>query len=303
MERARYVSTDRDGRSRAGAEEVAWEVPTPERPEARLPGAPVAGASAALVLRDAEGLLDDLGERVFLAEAVEAPAPDADGPVVRVASARLVAETRWDGETAARFALECAEHALGDGPDVALPHGRTLRGVLADVRSALEQAARPSASLGWLGRFAALRRLRRDGAAVAELAMLAAKEDGDVGLDLVDDPAWTSLAASSEAVLACAEALWSLAHPRRAGREREGREGDERLPGDVVVEETPWGWVALGAERVPAHRPPARCAEQAAERARQAVADVGGEEAARAERAWQAERLAALLGERDPMPV
>lgn len=297
MEQRRYVSTDRDGRSQTAAGVVVFDVPRQgEAADGAFPSAPSQGASAVVELRSPEGLLDALGERIFAAEAVGGSAPE-DGPVVRAASARLVAETAWDDERAARFALECAEHALRDEDDVALPHGRTLGGVLADVRAVLDRAHAPTASLGWLGRFAALRRLRRDGAAVSDLAMLAAKEDEGAGIDLLDDPAWTSLAAISEAVLACAEALRYLAHPHHVAtrEELDERDADDRPPSQLHVEETPWGWVALGAERVPAHRPAAACAEQAAERARQSVADTADEASRRRELVWQAERLAALL--------
>lgn len=297
MEERRYVSTDRDGRAGTPGGEVVWDVgPHGSPAEGAFPTPPSEVGGAEVELCSIDGLLDGLGERIFVAEAAGEPAPE-DGPIIRVASARLVAETAWDDEGAARFALDCAEHALRDQADVALPHGRTLVGVLADVRAVLDRAHAPTVSLGWLGRFAALRRLRRDGAAVGDLAMLAAKEDEDAGLDLLDDPAWTSLAAISEAVLASAEALRYLAHPGRAATREDLDKADAGggAPPEVHVEETPWGWVALGSERVAAHRPAAACAQQAAERARQSVADTSGAAAGSQERAWQAERLGSLL--------
>ena len=304
MAERRYVSTTRDGRSRTADGEVVLEVPPAATPPATpagagLSGAPTPGEGPAVELRSLEGLLDDLGERIFVAEAGGAGPGDEAGAVVRVSGARLVGETRWDDARAARFALECTEHALEGSPDVALPHGRTLGGVLADVRTALDRVERPSAALGWLGRFAALRRLRRDGAAVGDLAMLAAKEDEGAGIDLVDDPAWTRLAAAEEAVLACAEAVQYLAHPRwlSTREEREERAEVDAAPAEPRVEETPWGWVAIGSTRVPAHRSAARSAEQAAERCRQAAVDAGGAEAGAAERAFQVALLARLLGE------
>lgn len=304
----RYVSTGRDGRSETGAGEVVWAVPPPgeaARPgRPGLPSGPTAAEEAVLELRSPDGLLDDLGERIFVAEAVGEPLDEDDDPVARVRSARLVAETAWGDRAAARFALGCAEHAMGDQAEVALPHGRTIGSVLGDVRRALDESGTPSASLHWLGRFATLRRLRRDGVAVGDLAMLAAKEDEKSGLDVVDDPAWTGLAAIEEAVLACAEAYRYLSHPHERAREEavddEARERDRRPPSEVHVEETPWGWVALGTERIPAHRPAARSAQHAAERCRQAVADAAGAgpagaEAARSERAWQGRLLASAL--------
>ena len=297
----RYVSTGRDGRSRTAAGEVAWEAPGPSGP-----GRPIRPGGQILELRSADGLLDDLGERIFVAEVVGEAAREDDGegatPVLRVASARLMAETPWGDALAARFALECAAHAVGDQGSVALPHGRTLDGVLADAREALERSAPPEGALGFLARVATVRRLHRHGAAVSDLAMLAAKEDGQAGIDLLEDPAWTRLAAISEAVLASVEALRYLAWPEYVGRreeavERDAAERDTGAPvaSEVQVEETPWGWVAIGADRVPTHVPAAACAEQAAERARQAVAEASGDEAARAERAWQAGLLESLL--------
>lgn len=297
----RYVSTGRDVRSRTAAGEVAWEAPGPDGP-----GRPIRPGGPILELRSADGLLDDLGERIFVAEVAGEAAPEGDGaeaaPVLRVASARLVATTPWGDAIAARFALECAAHALGDQGSVALPHGRTLEGVMADAREALERSTPPEGALGFLARAATVRRLVRHGAAVSDLAMLAAKEDGQAGIDLVEDPAWTRLAAISDAVLASVEALRYLARPEYVGRREEAVERDaaERGAGaavasDVQVEETPWGWVAIGADRVPTYVPAAACAEQAAERARQAVAEVAGPEAEQVERAWQAELLDALL--------
>ena len=302
MAERRYVSTTRDGRSRTAEGEVVLEVPPAAPGGAGVPGSPNPGEGPTVELRSLEGLLDDLGERIFVAEAVGAVPGDEAGAVVRVSGARLVAETRWDDARAARFALECTEHVLEGSPEVALPHGRTLGGVLADVRTALDRVERPSAALGWLGRFATLRRLRRDGAAVGDLAMLAAKEDEGAGIDLVDDPAWTRLAAAEEAVLACAEAVQYLAHPRWLSIREDREDQEERAEVGAAragprIEETPWGWVAIGSVRVPAHRSAARSAEQAAERCRQAAADAGGAEAGAAERAFQVALLARLLGE------
>lgn len=306
MAQRRYVSTSRDGRSRSAAGEVVFEVPPHGSPPGTgLPGVPTGGTGTMIELRSLDGLLDDLGERIFVAEALDAVAAGTseEAPVLTVATARLVAETSWNDSQAARFALECAEHAVADGPDVALPHGRTLGGVLADVRALLERAGGPSPSLGWLGRFAALRRLRRDGAAVGDLAMLAAKEDERAGIDLLDDPAWTRLAAAEEAVLACAEAVRFLGHPVQvsAREDLEERDASEAAPTEPRVEETPWGWVAIGGTRVPVHQPAAKSAEQAAERCRQAARDAGGPAAEAAERAFQVRLLDGLLGEVSPV--
>ncbi len=327
MGQRRYVSTSRDGRSRGTTGEVRVDVPQPGQPPS---GAPFSVEGPHLALRTLQGLLGDLGERIFVAEAAgPEPAEPAEGPelaegagpvepaggagagsavqvadgqegpdVWSVRAARLVGETGWDDAAAARFALECAEHAVGDGPEVVLPHGYTLGGVLADVRGAVERAEAPAPAVGWLGRMAALRRLRRDGAALADLATLAAKEDEGAGIDLLDDPAWTRLAAVEEAVLAAAEAVRFLSHPGRvaAQEEVEARRLAGVEPAEPDVEETPWGWVSIGSSRVPAYRSAARSAEHAAERARQAARDAGGPAAEAAEVEFQLAVLARLLG-------
>ena len=142
MEQRRYVSTDRDGKSQTAAGEVLFEVPRQGAPAAgAFPGVPSAGASAVVELRSVEGLLDDLGERIFVAEAVDGPAPE-DGPVVRVAAARLVAETAWDDERAARLAvdhlIELGHERIGhiSGPPTADTARRRRTGYRAALRNA-----------------------------------------------------------------------------------------------------------------------------------------------------------------------
>ena len=65
-----------------------------------------------------------------------------------------------------------------------------------------------------LARFAALRRLRRLGSEVGDASLARMSRDLGDDLDALDDPAWTTLAACSEAVLAALEALRHLAMPR-----------------------------------------------------------------------------------------
>lgn len=295
-----YVSTGRDGRSRTFSGEVVWDIPTP----GTGPGAPSKGNGSPLELRRLDGLLDQLGERIFVVEATgPSDAPGGigtvvDGPVLAVGSARIVEETRWDDRMAARFALECAVHAVGGDGDVELPHGRTLESVLEGIRSELDRSG-PSAD-GWLGRLAtmaAVRRLRRAGADVNALALAAARDDEATGVELLDDPAWTTMAAIGEAVLASVEALRYLARPGYvAGQEEIVEEKAWSEPSSPVqIEETPWGAVAPGVEHISTYVAAATCAEQAAERSRQAVADREGPEAGLAERAWQVELLERLL--------
>lgn len=287
MSERRYVSTNRELVSRSVAGEARFDPPGAGGGQ---------HGEGPVALRSADGLLEELGERIFVAEPLaEATAGQA---VLEVARARLVAETAWDDEAAARFATTCAEHALGEDGEVALPHGRTLAEVLADVRRALEQPGPAEGLLGTLSRFSTLRRLRRDGAAVSDLAALAAKQDARVGLELLEDPAWTTLAAIAEAVLASVEALRYRSHPHYvASQEELADRRPAEVPGALDIEETPWGPVLLGPERVPGYVSAAACAEEAAERARQAVVDTRGETAAAGERAFQAQLLARLLEE------
>ena len=290
---ALYVSTDRLGVQRQGAPaEQAWEPPGPSAPGGASSAAP---GGPALELRLLPALLEVLDERVFLAEVLEA-APSSVPGTVGARAARLVAEQAWDPGRAAGFALDCVEHAFSEEADLELPRGRTIGGVLAEARAALDRAGREEPGLfASLGRLAAASHLRRTRALLGSTAVALAREDDEDERDLLDDPAWTALAALGEAVLAALEALRLAVAPRYVANEEEAAESGDHAPAKVTEVLTPWGMVAVGAEHLPQHLPAARCAAEAAERCRQAVADRDGAPAGAEERDWQAERLGAVL--------
>jgi hypothetical protein len=280
--------------------------------------AQVHDAEHLLVLLDDEGLLETLGERIFLAEALDTAAPtarrddatspgepglDAAGPGWRqVRAARLVRELPWDLTATASFALDCAEHALGivtaaaPGEEL-LPDGSSLHEVLAQAREFLASAeGSDDRRLGALARLALARRAGKEQAKVAELAFAAVSKDEADDLDVLDDPRWANLAALSSALLACVEVLRHLALPRYvAARERSYDVDNQDVPADDEPWMTPWGPVALVGHR-PHHVPAYVSAREAAERARQAVSDHGGPEAGLLEAAFQRRRLLELLG-------
>ena len=290
-----YVPTDSLGVQHSDGLDVTW----------RLPSGGTAGQTTAagpLVLRTAAALVDDLGERIFLAVPEgAAAAPDAAG-VVRVDAASLVSETPWDVARAATFALDCAEHVLGDASSAVLPGGSTLGSVIADAREVLVRASDGAEQrLGLLAKLSAARRLRRTGGVLGDVAFEAVLEDTDAAVDALEDPAWASIASVRDAVRAAVEALRHLALPRYvAARERTyevGRGGDDEVQRPTAtVWTTPWGPVTFGAEHRQDFEPAWVAARDAAVRARDAARTAGGAEAERAEHAWQAARLAAALG-------
>ncbi|HTW97549.1 MAG TPA: hypothetical protein VMD59_02165 [Acidimicrobiales bacterium] len=324
-----FVPTDAEGVQHLADHRRAWPLP-----EAGAPGA-AARASAGehlLVLLDEAGLLEVLGERIFLAEPLEdGPAGDelpdgmlagvaveasvAAGPPGRmVGAARLVRELPWDLLATATFALDCAEHALGvveaagDGREE-LPDGSTLQDALDEARrylgsasGGLSPAGGPSPAgderrLGALARLSLARRLGAEQAKVAGLAFAAVGADVGEDLDVLDDPRWTNLAALSSALLACAEVLRHLALPRYvAARERHFDVDNQDAGGEsdpVLV--TPWGPITLGGHH-PGYVPAYVSAREAAERARQAVGHELGASALAREAGYQRERLVELLG-------
>jgi len=282
----RFVPTDAAGVQRFPDHERVWPLPGDSAPGAV---AHVRPGEHELVLLDADGLLDQLGERIFLAEEVPAEA-----------GARLVRELPWGLEATADFALDCAEHALealGDAgaAGLSLPDGTAVAEVLVEARRFLRSAeAGGDRRLGWLSRLALARRLGKEQDEVAGLATAEIVTDEAADLDALDDPRWGNLAAISSALLACTEVLRHLALPRYvAARERTfGLDGAQPDPGQAVV--TPWGPVGI-ASHLPEYVPAYVSAREAAERARTAVADHAGTAAGEAERAAQRRRLLELL--------
>ena len=284
------VPTDAEGAQRAGEDVTKWPLPVREPDGTLEPGAAIEPqAGTPIVLHDLDGLLDELGERIFLAEALE----EDSGAATR---ARLVSETSWNLHEAARFALDCAEHVITAPDELRLPSGASLADILAEARARLDEEEQAGTGLlERISRLALARRLRHASDDVADLALLLTAEDEGEDLDALDDPHWTAVAAIRDAGLSAVEAIRHDALPRlfeSENRRYEGDAGSVSPPSEIVS--TPWGNFAAGgwAGVVPAFV----AARDAAERARQAAADAGGQEAGEKERAWQRERLAAALG-------
>jgi hypothetical protein len=282
-----FVPTDRHGSQFHGGEETIWSLPSPASEDDEgvvAPGAvttPPAGGR--IVLLDLDGLLDELGERIFVAEA------SGDG-------AQLVGETAWSASAAANFALDCAERVAANAGSVALASGETLADAIAAARAWLEDASGADTGLlGRISRLATLRRLRRHAGEVGEVAFDAAIDVEAADADMFSDERWTAIAAARDAVLAAIEAVRQdvfphLSSAEGSASESERREGMQKPP---TVVDTPWG--AFRSTHTNAIVPAWVAAAEAAERARQAVTDAGGTGAPEAERAWQRDRLAQAL--------
>lgn len=283
-----FVPTDGEGVQHHGRELVRWPLPEPVGGDGFSPGAPLSLKDAPeLLLHDLGGLLGALGERIFLAETTGGK------------EARLVAETAWSTKAAAVFALDCVEHVIGDTAGLTLPRGASVPELLAEARSYLEEGeAEKRGLLQSMSRLALARRLRKQGEALADVAFEMAVEDEAADEDTLDDPAWTAVASLRDALLAAVEAIRHDAFPRLfEGQNVRYEDEQQEVAGPPEVIPLPWGNV-MGARKAAAV-PAWVAAQDAAERARQAVADAAGEEAGQAERRWQLERLAAALG---PLP-
>lgn len=290
-----FVATDEHGVERLSGEPVRWTVPSNGDPSIALTrpdGQP-------LVLREPIALLDTLDDVIWVAEAVEGLAEGPGTGAVTAISARLVHRTTWEPASAARFAIDCAEHAIGRAAEVELPSGQTIAEVLRDARTFLDSATDPGAPLGLLARLGTVRRLKRENRLMGDLAYGLSVEDISNELDTTLDVAWTSAASVADSLFAALEALRHLALPRYV-RAREGAAVEQGTHGngDPVqpsIFTTPWGPVTIGGEYESPYLPAAIAAREAALRAREAVRDRDGADAEQAERAWQAARLAGLL--------
>ena len=283
-----FVATDADGLQHHEGYRRRW--PLPVRGETGWqPGAVVAADEhGAPVLLDGSQLLDQLGECVFVAE-----------PVGQAGSARLVAGTPWSEKQAAAFALDCVEHILGIVPgsaDAELPDGGTLGAIIASARQYLDTGTgADNHKLGFVSRIAAARRLRRESTAIGDAAFTAAAQAEGQGVDILSDPAWETLAAARDAVLAAVEAVRHVAFPFLVERETRRYEAhEEHKVAEVDQVDTPWGRFAVGGAG-PRYAPSWVAARDAAERSRQAAADLHGPEAGEAERTWQVARLVERL--------
>ncbi len=287
-----YVATSADGIEHAATGEIAWRLPDDE---AGAPGAATTEPNP-LVLRRAAALLDALDENVYRAEALGEQKDLGDR--IETTSARLVAKTRWGTEVAARFAIDCAEHALEGTDHVALPDGEELTPILAGARLVLERDERGSDErLGFLARLAAVRRLRKVRDSLSDAVLASTARDLGDDLDVVDDPGWATLAAGQEAVLAALEAVRHVALPRyvRSREEAVDEHPDGQPPTSSPLVITPWGPIALGAEHQSSYVAAWAAARDSAMRAREAAHDRGGDEGGAAELAWQASRLEEIL--------
>lgn len=287
-----YVATGADGIERSSSGETVWSLPDVTSGAA---GESVT-AVVPLVLRRPTSLLDALDEEIYRAEALDAPKDLGDR--VEATSARLVSRAHWDTDAAARFAIDCAEHALEGAPNAALPDGEPLAPVLSGARLVLERDERGSDDrLGFLARLSAVRRLRRMRESLSDAILASTTKDLGDDLDVVDDPKWTTLAAAQEAVLAALEAVRHVALPRYVRSREESvdehPDGAPRASNPLFM--TPWGAVALGAEHQSPYVPAWTAARDAAMRAREAARDRSGEEASSSELAWQARRLGEIL--------
>ncbi len=300
MSECLYVATNAEGVETTATGEISWNLPEVTG-DTTSPGQPTRPPSGELVLRRAAALLDALDQRIFFAEPLETTGETRD--MVTAQSARLTAETAWGVEGAARFALDCASHVLDEATAAtALPDGSRLGQVVAEARVILDRTSPESEQrLGLLARLAAVRRLHRLGGELGDEAL--AQLSGDLGsdLDALDDPAWTTIAACSEAVLAALEALRHLAMPRYARSREEAvdehQAGEPGAPSAVIP--TPWGPIALGAEHRSPYEPAWTAAREAAARARESASDGAGPKAEAAERTFQAELLKQALQDGD----
>ncbi len=298
-----YVPTDVEGRQFHGDHETRWPLPERTPDGSVIPGAETAGsAMSPLTLFSADGLLEELNDRIFVA--VVPPAALAEDRPWGMAAdgARLVAETAWSTSAAAHFALDCAAHVLrlSDAGEVRLKGGESLGEVVEAARNWLADADGGSSGLlGRVSRIAIARRLRRSSDRVAALAFGQTVADEALDIDAMDDPAWEAIAATRDAVLAAVDAVRHQAFPQLAERESVRYEEDlvnaSNASPDPEPVPTPWGTFVVGA---PGGIVPASvAARDAAERARQAAGDAGGRGAEAAERAWQRDRLVAALEE------
>ena len=274
MAEVNYVASDGDGVVREG--EQRWQL--------QVDGDTATG-DPALPALDADALLEHLEEVVWATQG----------------GAAQLHRTGWNPTVAARFALTCAEHALGASADVSLPSGSTLGEVVAEAKRFIEASASESdeRTLARLSVLATARRLRRSGGEIGDLARAIVAEDTEHELEATNDPAWLTAASIADAVLAAVEALRHVAMPRYVGEREEVAGSRDDQVGTAVQPaffSTPWGDFVVGAEHESPYTPASHLAREASFRARESVREQQGDAAAAAERAWQAGELASLLG-------
>jgi hypothetical protein len=293
---ALYVTTDADGIDRSSGEHIAWKLPDGRTPH-------VTESDHSLVLHLPVALLEVLDERIFQAEPTS-PTKVANDGTAKVSSARLITQTPWNTGSATVFALDCAEHILGDAAGATLPDGTLLDTVLRDARQLLldlDSSAR--GRLGYLARLSALRRLQRERGELGDLSLGLLSDDATHDVDAFADPAYATLLPITDAVLAAIEALRHHVLPRvyvsaeDANNEREEHALIERTTpmktSTPIV--TPFGAFETGGEHGLRYEPSWTSAREAARHARTAARDRHGAQGETTEASWQAQRLGALL--------
>lgn len=293
-----YVSTDSEGVEHPPSGAVVWNLPPDTAPT-------VAADGTTLVLRLPTALLEVLEEMIHRAEPIGS-ATKGEGGEIAVSSARLVEGTPWNTESATRFALDCAEHVLTEVPEAVLPSGTRLVEIIAGARALLD-GAEPGADhrLGFVARLAGLRRLRQHRSEVADFSLAQMFADEVKDLDALDDPAYATSVAVTDAVLGAIEALRHHVLPHPFGtfddqivENEEDKSLDREAPMSLPVppQTTPFGPVMFGGgEGVLRYEPSAVAAREAARHARMAAKGRAGDAGEESERSWQAARLEALL--------
>jgi hypothetical protein len=268
---AYYVPTDSKGIEHAAAGRIQWELPDGGLVR-------VTRSSQLLVLRPADRVLEVLDERIYAAESVGTGTTHADGTMTSE-SARLTSRTYWDIESATKFAISVAEHALAPMGAVSLPDGTTLEEVLGYARQVLDGTS-PDAHdhLGYLARLRALRRLSQEQGELSDHNLGVLVEDEARSIDALDDPAYASVIPVADSVLASIEALRHHVFPAlymdfEDAAESRGEHG------------------SIGLRYEPAWA----SAREAARHARMAAQDRGGADGETTERLWQAQLLESVL--------
>lgn len=300
VDQSLYVATDANGVEHSSSGQVAWNIPADGVAQVTDLGHP-------LVLRQPRALLDVLDEHIFLAESPKTVEVGSDG-TIQVPTARLTSETRWNAAAATRFALDCADHLLGEVGDLALPDGTSLASVTADARQILDGTASDSKEhLGRLARLSALRRLRRERTEITALFLQELDEADQKDIDALDDPAYATVITVTDSVLAAIEALRHFVLPafyidiEDAMERREQYATEDRqspLPTPEMVS-TPLGPLMLHLPDLLPYDPAWVGAREAARHARLAMKDRKGAPGESSELTWQAAALGSILEDLD----
>jgi hypothetical protein len=290
-----YVATDAKGVDHSSVDEVSWSLPEEGKVQ-------ITKSDHPLVLRQPKALLEVLDQRIYLADSPADVKIDDDG-TASVSTARLTERTQWNAESATKFALDCADHLLGEVGDSSLPNGMSLAKVTADARQVLYgTASEPKEHLGRLASISALRRLRRDRTKIASASLDELDDAMAKDLEAFDDPTFATEQTVIDAVLASIEALRHVVLPALYMAFDDAGESH----GDHVVEDskeqipTP-RWIETGFGAIGSHVPkfpfdPAWVnAREAARHARDAMKDHSGVDGENSELAWQASTLSAIL--------